>query len=120
MKRLGKSAEHVIDLLMWFGPLTRKELAAHMDARPTDQRRLIDELQAEGILEMDDDCQAGKLRVSDDLDYFLEDRQQRDGSKVAASNQAKLHKDKTEQFRKMLESRLNRSDQTATTSDSGS
>ena len=119
MKRLGKSAEHVIDVLMWFGPLTRKELAAHMDVRPTDQRELLGKLCDERILEVDDCCQAGKLRVSDRLDHFLEDHQERDGSKVAASNQAKLHKDKTERFKKMLESRRNRLDQTATTSDSG-
>lgn len=120
MSRLGKNAEHVIDLLMWFGPLTRKELAAHMDTRPTDQRRLLGELQVEGILEMNDDCQASKLRVSDDLDHFLKAHQERDGSRRAAEMQAACHRDKTQRFKKVLASRRNRLDQTATTSDSGS
>ena len=120
LSRLGKSAEHVIDLLLWYGPLTRKGLAAHMETRPTDQRKLLGELQAEGFLEVEDDRQAGKLRVSEDLDSLLKDRWVRDGSTVAANNQVSLHRDKTERFRKVLEARRNRQDQTATPSDSGS
>ena len=120
LSRLGKSAEHVIDLLMWFGPLNPRELADRMDARPTDQRKLLTELQDDGMIELVGDGQSGRLRVSDDFNFLLGERRQRDGSDVAASRQATLHKDKTERFRTVREARRDRQDQTATPSDSGS
>lgn len=99
--RLGKSAEQMLDLLLYFGPQSFDDLAYRMKARPSDLMRYQSELAAAGVISYE----TRRLVVQPNFAEALEKRQQEDGSQAAAVRQQALHQAKRQKYRGRLQAK---------------
>jgi hypothetical protein len=96
--RLGKRAEQIIDVLRWFGPQSKMQLAERLGSRAVDLRDTLSKLSGAQLIETVNDT----LVLHPDFDGHLERQEQQDGSQKARDDQERLNKDKRDEYRKRL------------------
>lgn len=107
--RLGKTAEQLLDLLLYHGPQDLTELAQRMKTRPSDLCKHRDALMLSGIITSGDDH---RLHVSPDLEIALDGRYRDDGTYHAREQQRQHLRARQTAFQACLKGRDERRRQT--------
>ncbi|MDL2342705.1 hypothetical protein QOL99_00930 [Deinococcus sp. MIMF12] len=94
--KLGKTAEQLFDLLLYFGPQSLAELAQRMDARPYDLHKHRDKLLIAGAIQEDQD---GILCASPEMESHFARRFQEDGSLTAEERQEARIRERMARYR---------------------
>ena len=114
---LGKTREQVLDLLIWYGPQTREELAAQMQTRWNDLNKSLARLLSSGVVREAGSGKSALLELVENWLALLEHLQNSDGSEQRREGQKGLAQEKTKRFRLRIVNRQ-QANQTPTASES--